>query len=192
MKKNATRMIVMMVAILIGLSALNPVGAMAANYSYVEATGQVNIRTWASVDADLLGSLAEGFCAEYAGDYASDAKGVRWYQVYYKGQYGWISSKYAKLTNTNRNRASSGNDHVYADRNLDRNEFYIAWVYASNGDSNVRRSPNLSGKLLGTLYEDDYLQYANESSVDERGVRWYKVYYDEGYGWISSMFTELE
>ena len=64
-------------------------------------------------------------------------------------------------------------------------------VYGATGDSNIRSTPSLSGKSLGTLPQGASATYLGQSSVDSRGVAWYKISYGGVTGWVSSRYTTL-
>lgn len=59
------------------------------------------------------------------------------------------------------------------------------------GDCNVRTGPGLSYAKLGSMAKGSTLTYLEESSVDERGVTWYKVSFNSSYGWVSSKYASL-
>ncbi len=63
----------------------------------VETTGKVHIRIAPKKTSMILGSVGKGVILTYRGYAKYDSRGVKWYQVAYKGQNGWVSSKYAKL-----------------------------------------------------------------------------------------------
>lgn len=62
----------------------------------------------------------------------------------------------------------------------------------TTGNVNLRSSPNLSGKSLDVISKGNTLKYLGESSVDERGVTWYKVSADGETGWVSSKYAKLQ
>ena len=87
------------------------------------------------------------------------------------GKTGWISSKYAKLTN-------GGSD-----------EYKVAEI---TGDQvYLRGSASLNGRILDTLYKGSTPLYLNESKQDSRGVTWYYVRANGGAGWVSSKYAKL-
>lgn len=57
---------------------------------------------------------------------------------------------------------------------------------------NMRHGPGLVFELAGTLPSGEYLPYLSKTSVDERGVAWYKVEHPRYGGvWISSRYSQL-
>lgn len=63
-----------------------------------------------------------------------------------------------------------------------------SYVYFT-GDCNVRTGPGLSYASIGSVNEGSTLTYLNQSSVDNRGVTWYKVSFRSSYGWVSSVYA---
>lgn len=56
---------------------------------------------------------------------------------------------------------------------------------------NLRSGPGLSYAIVTSYPEGKSLTYLGESSVDERGVTWYKVSSGKNTGWISSRYSKL-
>ena len=50
----------------------------------------------------------------------------------------------------------------------------------------MRSGPGLSYDQVSSLSEGKSLEYLGESSVDDRGVAWYKVSDGKNTGWVSS------
>lgn len=59
------------------------------------------------------------------------------------------------------------------------------------GDVNVRTGPGLNYSVMGSIQKGVSLDYLGEVSTDNRGVAWYKVIYNNGIGWVSSVYTAL-
>jgi hypothetical protein len=57
--------------------------------------------------------------------------------------------------------------------------------------SNVRTGPGLSYDTLGELSGGMELEFLNETSIDDRGVTWYKVRFEGRDGWVSEKYTKL-
>lgn len=56
----------------------------------------------------------------------------------------------------------------------------------------MRTGPGLKYDQVTSLSEGKKLTYLGETSVDERGVAWYKVSSGKYTGWVSSKYTELK
>ncbi len=66
------------------------------------------------------------------------------------------------------------------------------YVYASDGDSNVRTGPGLGYETIGSLAKGGGATYLGNSSVDNRGVTWYNIDYKGVSAWVSSRYTVLK
>ena len=62
----------------------------------------------------------------------------------------------------------------------------------TTGNVNIRSTPGLDGDAQGTARAGATLDYLGETSVDERGVAWYKIRFNGIEGWISSKYAELK
>lgn len=137
---------------------------------YVETTGSVNMRSGPGLNYRSLGTVNQGTTLTYLNRYSTDTRGVIWYMVSYRNSTAWVSSVYSELYGAS----------------------IVTYLYATGGKSYVRNAPNLNGKILTTFQKGDSAEYQNASSVDERGVTWYKIYYNGKTGWVSSRYTSFE
>ena len=64
-----------------------------------------------------------------------------------------------------------------------------SYIEGDDGKSYVRTGPGLGYKSLGVLHRGEYARYLHETSVDERGVVWYKIRWNGRDAWVSSMYT---
>ena len=67
-----------------------------------------------------------------------------------------------------------------------------SYITGNTGKSNVRTGPGLNYKSLGTLHKDESARYLHETSVDDRGVTWYKIRWNGREAWVSSRYTIKE
>ncbi len=61
----------------------------------------------------------------------------------------------------------------------------------TTGDVWLRKGPGLDYDAVSILSSGKSFEYLGESSVDERGVAWYRISDGEKEGWVSSRYTEL-
>lgn len=156
--------ITILAAVLLLISLL-PGSALADGY--IEAQASANVRTGPGLSYKDIGTIHKGDTLSYEDKSSVDNRGVVWYRVEFDDEYAWVSSRYCKLYGT-----------VYV-QVLDGQKTYI------------RKSPSLDAKALAVLHEDELAEYMGKSSVDDRGVPWYKVEYDGTTGWVSSRYTIL-
>lgn len=139
-----------------------------ASSAYVKAVGgDVYLRTSPSLSGGKLTAMKEGQTAAYLNGSSVDDRGVVWYKVSFNGKAGWVSSRYSELYNN------------------------YSTVKAVGGDCNIRNAPNLNGNEIGLMKEGQKGTYLNSSSVDERGVTWYRVNFNGKTGWVSSRYTDV-
>ncbi len=141
--------------------------------SVIVNSADVPVRNYPSTSGGILGYAVRGSAYTYLNSTVADSRGVNWYAVSYYGQNGWISSRLSSLKEDSQQYGSG-----------DR-------VDVISGDTNIRSLPNLSSKILGVAYKGTSWSYLGESSVDERGITWYKISYNGSYAWISAKYTQL-
>lgn len=61
----------------------------------------------------------------------------------------------------------------------------------TTGNVNLRSGPGLGYDTVGSIGSGTYIEYLGDSSIDERGVAWYYVYYNGMTGWSSSKYVDL-
>ena len=157
--------------ILAALAASLAGTALAAEVS-VHITGNCNVRSGPSLNNSILGTVSEGTTLKGSGTVRRDNRGVAWYEVIYRGHNGWVSSKYAYTTGGSGSKTTK-------------------YVIGDSGKSNVHTGPGLDYKTIGVLRVDDAAKYLNETSVDDRGVVWYKISWKGEKAWVSSRYTRL-
>ena len=147
----------------------------------VTATGGASfLRSGPGLDYALLATMKQGESATYLNKSSVDDRGVTWYYVNFKGQTGWVSSKYTSLGSGKSGGGSSGGSGGSGSS------------VKATGSTNVRANPNVNAKIIGTLYSGQKVTYLNQTSTDDRGVLWYKVQDASfGTGWVSSKYTEV-
>ena len=163
MKRSIQRIVAAALTLVLLLMA----GAALAEGAYVEATGNVYVRTGAGLSYSTLGTVDEGTRLTYLNESRNDERGVTWYKVSFDSTTGWISSRYSKV------------------KNYDRK------VTATSGQTYIRSAGSLSADKLDVLHEGESGTYLNEDHVDERGVVWYRISFDGIKGWVSSKYTTL-
>lgn len=142
--------------------------------------GDVYIRSNPNLSGSQLAVLKNGYSATYLNERSVDERGVVWFRVNYNGTYGWVSGKYGMLY---------GN--VVSLPPVSSTTPSGSYVKATGGDCNVRTQPDLGAKVLTCMNKGESASYLNESSVDYRGVTWYKVKFDGVTGWVSSRYASL-
>lgn len=155
------RTIRILAAVLAALLCLSGLAALAGGK--VTTTGSVNLRKGPDLDYASIRTISEGTTLEW--DKSSvDDRGVTWYRVYYKGNTGWVSSRYAKPGGSSGNKVTTtANVNLRAGAGAE----YGSYRLVDKGT---------------TLTWDD-------SRKDSNGNLWYHVYYKGDDGWISARYT---
>ena len=173
-------------AILLTLAFVLSLGATALAASYIYAVGDTNLRSGPGLGYSVLTSVTEGTRMVYRNKSDVDGRGVKWYYVSYNGRDAWVSSRYTTFSGG----GSSGGSSTPR-RNSSGSVSSAGTVFAEGGSTKVRTGPGLGYAEIGTLYQGNSLTYLGDTSVDGRGVPWYRVSYRGGSGWVSSRYTTL-
>ena len=159
-------------------------GSSSSTGKYVKAVGgSVTIRSSASLSAGTLGYIPEGKTGTYQGKTSTDSRGVKWYKVSYGGVTGWVSSRYAQLTNTGSSSSGSSSSS-------DSGSSSSSKVQAT-GSVTIRAKASKTSDALGFMASGSSASYLGKSSTDSRGVKWYYVSYNGVKGWVSSKYSKL-
>ena len=162
-------------------------GGYSGSFAYgsgVYITGKCNIRSGPSLSHNSIGGANKGDVLTGTGNISTDSRGIAWYSVLYKGNPGWVSSVYASITGS----TSSSSSGSWSSSPSSSSGGTVRGV---SGDSFVRTGPGLGYSKIGVLYQGSSATYMGESSVDDRGVVWYKISWSGSSGWVSSRYTTL-
>lgn len=143
-------------------SAATSVVSYSATGTVNTTSGNLNVRKDANTSSTILGKLAKGTKVTIVGK-TSDGK---WYKIKYNNGYGFVSSQYVKV--------NSSTPAVTTSK---------GYVKISSGNLNVRKSPNTSSAILGKLANGTEVTLVGNASNG-----WYKIKYNNGYGYVSSQY----
>jgi len=144
--------------------------------------GNVTLRAKANKDSKSLGTISKGTVVTFKGKASTDSRGVVWFKVSYNGKTGWVSSKYAQITNSSGHSSSGSSGDVSTSGTK---------VKAATGSLTIRKSANKTSAKKGYLPQGAVATYEGSYKKDSRGVVWYKVTYKGVTGWVSSMYAKL-
>jgi len=77
--------------------AAAPAPAPSTSKKVTATAGSTKVRTAPNLDGAVLGYISKGKSVAYLENTSTDARGVVWYQVSYKGNTGWVSSRYTTI-----------------------------------------------------------------------------------------------
>ena len=166
----------LMAALLALALALSLAGTALAASVNVHIFGNCNVRSSPSLSGKILGTVSDGTTLKGTGEVSTDGRGVDWFKVSYKGKKGWVSSKYSYTT--------GGSSSSYSGS--------VQYVTGDTGKSNVHTGPGLDYKTIGVLHKNESAKYLNKTSVDDRGVVWYKISWNGKNAWVSSRYTRID
>ena len=64
-------------------------------------------------------------------------------------------------------------------------------VYAIADPTYLRSAPGINGDRMVNLRPDAVYEWGGHTSIDERGVAWFDVFFGSKYGWVSSLHADL-
>ncbi len=138
-------------------------------YDLIAVEEHCYIRTAPGLNGEIIYTVPVGAAAAYLGDTSEDNRGVTWYKADYNGIRGWMSSLQVKLSYGGSAGSAGGvitavEEHCY-----------------------IRTAPGLNGEIIYTVPVGGKATYLYDTSVDNRGVTWYKATYDGVTGWMSGL-----
>ena len=131
--------------------------------------GPLRVRSGAGTNHDTLGQLSTGKTFDIEGT-AKDSSGTVWYKLTYNGRFGYVSSKYVKVTETKDD--GNGGDSGETSEPV---TFQLGTTTAYDG-LNVRKGPGTGYERLTTLPGGTSVTITG-SAKDSGGKVWYKYQY---------------
>ena len=158
------------------------IGAAALAETRVKAVASPTwVRTSPKLGKNIVGQLSSGSYYTWGGNISYDSRGIAWYDVYYSGGYGWISSLHGNLVDFD-----TGSTHNNTDIALGNGTSIRAI-----DDVNVRTGPGTEYPQIGTLYRGDTADYTGTKKKARNGNYWYQINYYNRVGWVSSKLTKI-
>ena len=182
--KKLVSTVLLVAMLLVCLSA----SALAA--SNVHFSGSCHVRTGPGTWYDSIGIVNKGSTLTYKGN-SQYVDGSSWYNVSFHGKDGWVSAKYASLTDNGGIATYGAGGYGGSSDGYSSGSFAYGGNVYINGKCNVRSGPSLSHNSRGTAYVGDVLFGTGEISTDSRGIAWYSVLYKGSKGWVSSVYASL-
>ena len=130
--------------------------------------GPLRVRSGAGTNYDTLGQLSTGKTFDIEGT-AKDSSGTVWYKLTYNGRFGYVSSKYVKVTEM-KDDGNSGSGET-----SEPVTFQLGTTTAYDG-LNVRKGPGTGYERLTTLPGGTSVTITG-SAKDSGGKVWYKYQY---------------
>ena len=140
-----------------------------ADSSILYASGNLNIRTGAGTDSDVMGTFAPGDKVTVLGD-----AGDGWTKVSYNGQTGYVSSNYLTQNKTEATQGST--DSSSGSTSTGQVMYATDYVY-------VRSDDNKKSSTLGCLSAGEAV-----SVVGNTGTGWIQVNYNGQTGYVGEKY----
>ena len=137
----------------------------------VTTTASLKVRKGPGKSYDSIGTLDEGTKASVV------AKSGDWNKIKYENTYGYISSSYTK-------EASSSEKIESDQKESTQEETAVSKTVTTTADLSVRKGAGKEYDRIGLLDE------GTKVSVVAKSGGWYKIKYEDGYGYISSEYTK--
>ena len=147
--------------------------------SYGKTLNEVNVRSKASTEGNILTTLKTGHCMKIYGS-KTNSKGEKWYKVKWKGDTAYVTAAAVKLVSKSTyDKYKSGSSSTSTKK------------YCKITDGvNVRKSAKKTGTLVGTLEAGKY-KIVYGTKKDSEGNKWYKIKYGGVTGYIISSCAKL-
>ena len=143
----------------------------------LRTVSQVNLRKYASTGSARLASVPRNINLSYTDVYTSSS-GVKWYEVRYAGQTGWVMGAFVNVTSGSSSGSSSSSGTTSnAIGTLKTISQVNLRKYASTGSARLASVP----KSTTLSYTDTY--------VDSKKVTWYEVRYNGNTGWVMGTYV---
>ena len=134
------------------------------------------VRTGPGLGYAIVNSLSTGGYYTWGGSTSYDSRGVAWYDVYYSGGYGWVSSLHANLTDYD--------TELYSERGWSGTDGGTKIIVNGSHEVNVRSGPGAGYAQIGTMYPGQYFDY---TGYTQNGF--YQIVYYGQTGWVSAAWT---
>lgn len=158
------------------------IGSFALAETRVKAVADPTwVRTSPNLGRNIVDKLSPGRYYTWGGNVSYDNRGIAWYDVYYSGKYGWISSLHGNLVDDE-------TEEIYDDTSTARGN---GTSIRASADVNVRTGPGTDYATIGKLYKGNTADYTGTSKRDGRGRLWYQINYYGELGWVSYRYTVI-
>lgn len=137
------------------------------------------VRSAPEIAENIVDKLASGNTYEWGNHVFFDERDIAWYDVYYSGKYGWVSSLHANLIDDESGVSFNATDVVLGNMT----------AIVATDVTGVLDEPE-SGNLIGILFEGEGADYTGMKK-EVNGKIWYQVNYYNNSGWVSSDYAEI-
>ena len=148
----------------------------------VKVSNSLNVRSGAGTNYSVLGSLSNGAKVEIVGTSGS------WYKIKYGSGYGYVSKDYVTVSSSSNNSSSnSGSSNSGSSNNtITTPSTSTTGTIKVNDTLNVRSGAGTSYSVIGSLKNGATIE------IVETVNSWYKIKFNNGYGYVSKDYVVLQ
>ena len=148
----------------------------------IKVNGALNVRSGAGTNYSVLGSLSNGAKVEIVGTSGS------WYKIKYGSGYGYVSKDYVTVSSSSNNSSSnSGSSNSGSSNNTTTTpSTSTTGTIKVNDTLNVRSGAGTSYSVIGSLKNGATIE------IVETVNSWYKIKFNNGYGYVSKDYVVLQ
>ena len=139
----------------------------------IKVNDTLNVRSGAGTSYSVIGSLKNGATVEIVETSGS------WYKIKYGSGYGYVSKDYVTVSSSN-NNSSSNNTTTTPSTST------TTGIIKVNDALNVRSGAGTSYSVIGSLKNDATIE------IVETVNSWYKIKFNNGYGYVSKDYVVLQ
>lgn len=154
-------------------------GSSAGVTGTLRTISQVNLRKYGSTGSARLASVPKNINLSYTDVYTA-SNGVKWYQVRYAGQTGWLMGTFVKVSESSSSGSSSSSGTVAG----------AIGTLKSTSQVNLRKYASTGSARLASVPKNTSLSYT-DTHVDSKGVTWYQVRYSGHTGWVMGTYVSV-
>lgn len=139
------------------------------------AAPNLRVRSGSSLNSSIIGYVVDNTTVAIVGTAGE------WYKIKFNDGYGYVHSDYI-LVNGESDDSNSGSNAGGDDTIRE-----TGYIYDLGGSSlRVRKSPNTSSEVLGSLYEGNAVNIIGEEG------NWYRISYNNSIAYVSKDYVTLE
>ena len=148
----------------------------------IKVNNALNVRSGAGTSYSVIGSLKNGATVEIVETSGS------WYKIKYGSGYGYVSKDYVTVSSSSNNSSSnSGSSNSGSSNNTTTTpSTSTAGTIKVNDTLNVRSGAGTSYSVIGSLKNGATIE------IVETVNSWYKIKFNNGYGYVSKDYVVLQ
>ena len=168
------KFIALILAMLLACAPAAMAAAVDTEEFHITFEGNCHVRTGPGLNYDKLGFYNKGETVDFLEECQIDERDVRWYLVAFEEGTGWVSSKYAVITNGKLDHVSYCAESEYAD------------YFEAAETTNLVQEPSGDAAILNTLNEGDQAENLGYFYFDKDGESWAYVSFGGETGWMQN------